>query len=251
MNPTFQIRRVFHDAWFATKGIKGKFWPAIIANILLNVCVASIVLHFYPSSLHNGLPYAARFYVYPILAGLLTAPILGGLFFTALQRARHAETSFMTPFEGYRKIFSIAVAWFILNVIGGLIWNVDHWTGFAHLLSDSRMQAVAIGFGFLVSLFFMFTLPLILDKNLNPLAALAASFQYVCRSFGKIIGTLLLCYFFAGIIFFALEFAFMHTHTLHAIGVILLLLIAIWFIPFMLMVYGELYHRIIDAAPQA
>ena len=246
MGTTFKLRHVFHDAWFATKGIKRKFWPAIITLIMINALAIMMLERWYHLPFYS-LPYAVQFYLCPMISGFLTAPLLAGLCFTAVLRARHEEISLTTPFLGYCKIFSIAVTWFILSILSDFLWNLLHFSAFSDLLSYSKMRMITICFSMIVSALLLFALPLILDKDFKPLTALVISFQYCRRFFGKIIGTFLICYVIIAIIIFALGIGTIHAHTSMAPAVVLIIVIAIWFIPFLFMLYGVLYHRIVDA----
>ncbi len=146
--------------------------------------------------------------LFSLLSLFVTAPLMGGLFYVTLQAIRQQPTSAGDVFEGFRRAFIQLVLGYVVSaILTGLCAIPAVIVGLATLLPSltqhqepspgAILATVGVGLVCLVPLIFltvnwMFTLPLIVDKRLDFWPAMQTSWKMVRKHWWQLFGLIIL-----------------------------------------------------------
>jgi hypothetical protein len=146
--------------------------------------------------------------IFSLLSLFVTAPLMGGLFYVTLQAIRQQPASAGDVFEGFRRAFIQLVLGYVVSaILTGLCAIPAVIVGLATLLPSltqnqepspgAILATVGVGLVCLVPLIFltvnwMFTLPLIVDKRLDFWPAMQTSWKMVRKHWWQLFGLIIL-----------------------------------------------------------
>jgi len=234
----FDVIKVFKAGFSRINGIKQPFVLAFLAYIIIAILLQTILGLFFPSTPEN--PSVINQQIVVILSYPALVPILVGIMMMAIENGRDSNKALEL-----KEIFSYYAFAGTLSMASLLMYMITMFIPIMILLFPESIIALADGtlgsFAMIVVLFlllavvmylsiaYIFTLPLIVDKGLGAWEAMELSRKAVSVRFGKItwIVTLLSIVAFGGVLSFG-------------IGLI-------WAIPlFFVTMYGMLYNNIFE-----
>ncbi len=146
--------------------------------------------------------------IFSLLSLFVTAPLMGGLFYVTLQAIRQQPASAGDVFEGFRRAFIQLVLGYVVSaILTGLCVIPAVIVGLATLLPSlthnqepslgAILATAGVGLVCLIPLIFltvnwMFTLPLIVDKRLDFWPAMQTSWKMVRKHWWPLFGLILL-----------------------------------------------------------
>ncbi len=169
-NYDFSIGDVIKEAWSRTKGLKGSFWGAAIIVFLI-VMVLSFVLGLIVGMLGLGGDSGAGIVAQLVVQLGITAaiyPFMAGIMMMGVNRSVDLPVTFDQAF-GY---FAYAVP----VVIAGLLITLLTWLGFLLLIIP----------GIYLSIAYMLTVVLVVEKKLGAWEAMEASRKAITHHWFKI-----------------------------------------------------------------
>jgi uncharacterized membrane protein len=197
---TFSIFGVLKEALNRSNGVKGTFMGAMLLYLLIQFIIAFTLL--------LAIPQVEEYL--NLLLTLLTLPIAVGIIILGISRAREESLSLKQIFEYFGKYPYLLLGYILVTLFTLL--------GFLALIIP----------GIYLSIAYIYTLPLIADKNLSVWNAMELSRRTVTQQWFRFFGLGIVSFFF--IVISAIPFG---------IGLI-------WSIPTVYIAYGLLYHRLFD-----
>lgn len=173
------IRSCIRRGW---KLLTGEFWPFVGITALI-LALLSVASSFGGATLmrdtkgENGFEFSSG------VGLLLWGPLMGGLMFYFLKKARQEPATVETAFCGFSR------ERFLHVFLAGFASGVLTWLGFALFLLPGIYLLIA----------WMFTLPLVMDKKLDFWSAMELSRKVVTKHWFKFLGF--------GLVLFLLNFA--------------------------------------------
>ena len=205
MTYDFSITGVLKEGFRRTEGVKLTFVGAIIIYALIAVFVKSLVEFIFPNS-----DSLVSIYASSTVEMLFTLPILIGVMFLGIKKAREETLNIPSIFDYFGMIIPIMLAYVAMTIIITI--------GFVLLIIPGIYLAVS----------YAFVYTLIVDKGLDIWEAMELSRKTVTEQWFKFFGLSIL----SGIII--------------VISAIPLGIGLIWSIPMTYIAYGLLYHRLFD-----
>jgi len=205
----FQIMDVIKEAWQRTTGLKGSVLGAGIFIFIVLIAIGAagmFLLDLMPFIDENLISIFAL--IFNCIISILTYPFFAGIIMMGLHRAIDAPVSYKMAFSYFSYTLPIIIASICMVIIVSL--------GFVLLVLP----------GIYLSLAYMFTLPLIIDKNMDFWQAMETSRKAVSQHWFKL--------FFTAIVM----------SIIYVISAIPLGLGLIWTIPMLVALHGILYRRI-------
>ncbi len=206
----FTIGQVLSEGWQRVSGLKGPFWIAAILVLLITM-LAAIVLTGIGSLLGindtSGLGIVTTLIVQLAITAIIY-PFMAGIVMMGVRRSVDLPISYHEVFAYFAYVIPLVVAAILMSLLMTL--------GFILLIIPGIYLAVA----------YIFTVPLIADKNLGAWEAMETSRSAVTRHWFKVFFTLVIM----GLIFM--------------ISVIPLGLGLIWTYPMMVSVMGVMYREV-------
>ncbi|MCK5524572.1 MAG: hypothetical protein KAI83_15685 [Thiomargarita sp.] len=206
-NYDFSISDVLKEAWQKTDGVKGTFWGAfIIAFIGIPVGIIVIIIAI---SLLLGMPveiFQLILYLVQIVLYIVLLPFIVGIIMIAVRRSVELPVRFSIIFDYFGYTIPIVIAFFLTNL----------------LMIIGLMALIIPGIYLLIA--YLFTLPLIVEKNLGPWEAMEASRKAVTHHWFKVFFTIIIM------------------HIIVIISAIPLGIGLIWTLPMIFNVHGILYR---------
>lgn len=211
-NFDFTIKEILSEAWGLTKGAKLIFNLSFLLYILIAVVLSLLLSPLFNSKIH----YESGEFIKGILSdqaqSLLSLPILmpimAGIIMLAVQRASHKMIAVPMIFNYYILVWPLVFASLLINtaVILGLFLLIIP--------------------GIYLSITFVFTIPLIIDKQLGIIEAMKTSYSVVNKKWWKFFGLYMTLVFYCILCIFTIGIGF------------------IWVLPLTFLVNGVLYRRI-------
>ena len=210
----FQIMEVIKEAWQRTSGLKGPVLGAGALIFTVLIMISFAILFFL-----DLIPLVDEGFISLVTAAInfiisiLSYPFIAGIIMMGLYRAIDAPVSYKMAFSYFNYTLPIIIACICMSIMIAL--------GFLLLIIP----------GIYLSIAYMFTLPLIIDKNMDFWQAMETSRKAVTQHWFK--------FFFTGVLMMII----------YLISTIPLGLGLIWTIPMFVALQGVLYRRIfgIDA----
>ena len=212
----FAIGEVISEAWAKTKGAKGTFWLAFLIYIAIGfgaMFAIGAVLGVSMMAGGAGEEAGGASMVLSQLGSQLVSivvmgPMGAGLFIMALRRSVNADISAGMVLNYFGKIVPIlltTILMYIMIIIGLILFILP---------------------GIYLAVGYYMAIPLVVEKNLGPWAALEASRKAVSKRWFSVFGLFLVL----GLINFA--------------GIFTLGILWIWTLPMTLIAFGILYRNI-------
>lgn len=241
------ISGVFNSAWKKLRGSKLSIWSTAIVMVLLAITIAyisnkiktqSIMLHFWLS-----------YIFFPILLYFLLGPFYGGSLMVAIKRFRDEPVNMKTGYQYLHRYIVLGITLAIIGFLSNLVSIVIN----IPVIRDSigsglpYFDLLSGIFSLLIYAFFVLSVPLIIDKNYTIGKALSTSLVKIKSHWFRVF----LIFFFAYLILFLIYIpavlgVVLHSSLLMLFGVLFFAIIAIWFLPFLFLLGGNIYHRLID-----
>ena len=164
---TLSIRSCVGRGW---KLLKGEFWPFVGVTALF-LALLSFVSSFGGSPIKHRMVGESTVEVTSAVVLLVWGPLMGGLLFYFLKKIRMEPATIETAFCGFSRRF--------LNLfLAGFVTSLLTWLGFLCLILPGIYLLVA----------WMFTLPLVVDKQLDFWSAMELSRKVVTKHWFKFLG---------------------------------------------------------------
>jgi len=277
---SFKVFNILREGWQLLKGSKGGIWIAILLLTGASVCLLiinailqfpfAILLPKHPSGLllitYLLYSLAITIIMYAALAPFTTIPIM-----VAIARVDRKKLSIKIAVDCFRRWRPLAGTFVIMmlivvivtvltlltslplfKIISALSTNVHHYT--LAEFNQVRWDKILWGFSIIlfglsiisfVLLFMMFSLPFVVDQKLSTFKAIAKSITVVAHHWFQ----LSLIFFlwlpiFAIVIQLPLLLINFDNELITFIGVLITMLLMVWFIPYSFMVYGICYRKL-------
>ena len=200
----FTIKEVLSEAWKLTDAILIYTIIAVVLSVILSFIFDS-KMYYESGQLLKGIlsDQAQSLLSLPILAPLMT-----GIVMLSIKRASHKTMAVLSIFDYYIYVWPLVFASVLINMIVTF--------GFLMLIIP----------GIYLSITFVFTIPIMIDKQLGIIDAMKTSFRVVSKRWFKFFGIYILLGFFSLLCIFTL-----------GIGLI-------WILPFSFITNAVLYRRI-------
>lgn len=188
-------------------GCISKGWNLLQNN--LGLLIGAILVYLVSQIIFSALgmiPYIG--WIFSLLNLLVVAPLMGGLFYITLQAIRSQRTSVGDVFEGFRRAFmQLCLGYIVPAIFTALCFIPVAIVGVIVLLPtlaskqppEIGMIMMLVGVGLvclipamILSVNWMFTLPLVVDKGLNFWTAMRTSWKKVTQHWWQIFALLLL-----------------------------------------------------------
>ncbi len=250
--PEFQIKNNLVQAWLLLKGSKGPMWVALLAWIFISVAILSIawLTHLvpYPTSTQTTNPLWGI--LLSLIIVIITTPLFAGMNMIAIKRARGETIHIKTGFQYFNKWIPVGLAFIIIFVVSAAL------TTLLNLLIDFViipilpeklvnsivptlfLMLLSSLFFTLIYTFFIFTVPLITDRQFTLFKALQQSVSTVKTHWLALFGLMA--------IFYGLSMVNMLIAQIPYVGLICYIIISIWLIPFIFLNIGLAYHQLVD-----
>ena len=207
----FDIIEILKEGFKRIEGVKGIFLSVFVVYMAIVLVLQIILGIFFPSPPPPAEPNIVNQQIVTILSYPVVMPIIVGIMMLAIHYSRGEVIEFQSIFRYFHLMGKLALAGiliYIITVIGFLLFILP---------------------GIYLSIAYIFTLPLIVDKGMDVWDAMELSRKTVTQHWFKIFG-----------LFFLLSL-FM------ALGVLTLGIGLIWAVPLLFVtLYGLLYTLIFD-----
>lgn len=242
--PVYKIGHLLGASWRASTALKWTIWPALLVALALTWALDTIVLKVLAAHINH---YAVQYYLLPLLFSFVTGPLFAGLIMTGVRHARNETVSVLTPFTYYCQILRLGITIFIVSLISDIGWNIAQ-LSFFNGDSAHTITVTCSVISLIVTLLLLLATPLAADKKISPLGAIINALRLGKTAFGQTLGVFLIAYVILMICFYFLAFLFVATHGMVVVIAIITILLAIWLLPWAIMVYAYIYHAIVDHA---
>ena len=177
---TLSIRSCMRRGW---KLLKGEFWPLVGITALL-LALLGFATSFGGASISHG-ENNHSMEITSTLAMLVWGPLVGGLLFYFLKKIRREPATVETAFCGFSS------QRFLHLFLAGFVTSLLTWLGFLLILP-----------GIYLMIAWMFTLPLVIDKQLDFWSAMELSRKVVTKHWFKFFGfgIVMMLLMFAGVL---------------------------------------------------
>ncbi|HEV2613947.1 MAG TPA: hypothetical protein VGV92_04485 [Gammaproteobacteria bacterium] len=246
------IFAVIVEAWQLTKGAK---WAinavqlTVLGVYILAMAIGTGVLFLlFPDVItqvatkgYDGISssFVITLFIIFIAVFYVTYGLLAGVIKVSIERARGNPISAAMGFNYFSRALPLIVTQIILwlFLIPGIFLDLFH------------IPFLMTLYSFIISSFFYLSLPLVVDRISSPFAAISHSYETIRPHWLKIVGIAALIY----MIYFNLSIPLrigLHTHNYNLVmfGMALILIAMIWIGPFIFLLQGVVYHKLIDSA---
>ena len=165
----FDIIEMIKAGWVRIDGVKGQFIAGFAVYIAMAILVQMILGLIFPQGSAEN-PNLLNQQIVGILSYPVIMPILAGITMMAIHHSRGEEVNFKSVFNYYHIVGKLALAGvfiYILTVVGFLLLILP---------------------GIYVSVAYAFTVPLIVDKNMEVWEAMEHSRKTVTKHWFKVAG---------------------------------------------------------------
>ena len=246
------IGSVLNEAWSLVKGSKWPIW-AIMLGLIAVAALLQIMQFTIFGDDPKHLSYMARYLYFPIITNAIIAPFYAGTIMVAIKRARGEQVSAGSGYQYCNRYLPTATVMVVVAFIASLGIIIINVPTVLQTLEQTRTLfffalLLALFFSVLVYTFFLLSIPLTVDKKYNPSQAMANSILWVKPYWFKILLLFIIVdfYIIAAAIPMYLGMLFMNTIIMF-IGICLFLLALVWLAPFLFLIQGVIYHKLVDA----
>lgn len=207
----FDIIEIIKEGFRRIEGVKGIFLATFVVYVVITIVVQIILSIFFPSPPPPAEPNIVNQQIVTILSYPVVMPIVTGIMMLAIDYSRGEGIEFKSIFNYFHLTGKLALA--------GILIYIMTIIGFVLLILP----------GIYLSIAYIFTLPLIVDKGMNVWDAMELSRKAVTKHWFKVFG-----------LFFLLSL-------IMALGTLALGIGLIWAVPLLFVtLYGLLYPLIFD-----
>jgi len=210
----FAIGAILKEAWQKTSGVKGPLWGGLLM-VMLVVFGISIVMGLLVRQVGSMGSSAALAAALQITLTIAMYPLMAGIMMIGIRRAVDLPVNWKLTFGYFSFLLPIVISVFLTMIMTCL--------GFMLLIIP----------GIYLSLAYMLTIPLIIDKGLGPWQAMEVSRKAISKHWFKVFG-----------LYFIMALIYMVSMIPLGLGVI-------WTMPMFIMVTGVLYREIFGVSEQA
>jgi len=237
----FAIGDVLSEAWGKVSGSKGTIIGAALLTFLLMFVMLFLIafISAVMTKVAPGLGRAIQLALQIIFSALIY-PLVAGLFLIGIRRAANYPIRFTLIFDFFNKAVPLLLSYLLINLVilvptGVLLGVAAALVFVAGLPSAVFWLAIAIVviYSIYLGIAYLFTLPLIVERDLSAWQALEASRKAVSQHWFKVFGLMLLCYILMVLSGFTLFIA------------------SIWIVPLSLIALGIVYRTIFGVLPPA
>ena len=207
----FDIIEIIKVGFNSIHGVKGIFVAAFVTYVAIAIVVQIILGIFFPSPPPPADPNYLNQFIVTILSYPVLMPLISGVIMLAIKYSRDEHIEFKSIFEYYHltgKVSLAAILIYVMTVIGFILLILP---------------------GIYLSIAYVFTLPLIVDKGMDVWDAMELSRKTVTKHWFKVFGLMFLL------------------SVIMALGALAFGIGLIWAVPLMFVtLYGLLYPLIFD-----
>ncbi len=245
---SLRVGKILNSAWEQVKGVK---WPIWVVAIVVGVAAIAIRLILdklmgvdlkHPEFVNNII-------IIPIIMNAIVAPFYAGMLMIAITRARGESPRVKTGFQYFHKWIPLGITLVVTSLIGSIPYIIVNIPGFISGSPEIKAIAdlIAMILALIIYVLFLLSVPLVADKDKSPGQAISTSVKLVAPHWLKVFVAVLIPYVFVLIIIIPLILGFAFSSMLLlALGYIIFIVALIWLLPFLLMVLGTIYHRLVD-----
>jgi len=207
----FDIIETIKEGFRRIEGVKGTFVTAFVLYIFVAIVLQIILGFIFPSPPAPAEPNYINQQIVTILSYPVLMPLMIGIIMLAINHSRGEEIDYRSIFNYYHLTGTLSLAAILIYIMTVL--------GFVLLILP----------GIYLSIAYVFTLPLIVDKNMNVWEAMEFSRKSVTKHWFKVFALMFLLSLIMGV------------------GILALGIGLIWAVPLMFVtLYGLLYPLIFD-----
>lgn len=245
----FSILGVLRDAWHFVDGSKLPIWAIAIFIGVVAFFLQWLIMALFSIDPQNPSPLY-RYLLVPVINNVVIAPFFGGAVMVAVFRARGEPASGIVGYHYFSKTLPLMLLMLIIAVAANLITYLAHLPSLSTLLGDHVGFINILGaiISILVYVFSFLSVPLLLDKKLSPLQALLTSCRIIASCWLKTLVLIIIVYACFIIAMIPLYIAAMIHPYVKIVGAIIVIILLFWLIPFLFLVQGVVYHRLIDTS---
>jgi hypothetical protein len=225
-NYDFNIIDIIKTSYRYTKGFKATAWTLVIIMAVVTYALYQLIGLFLPHAELNSEQFRQNMLLFGFLAIPISAPLMTGFYMTIISYLRAEKVSYKSIFKYYPITWKLSLASLFIHTINkGLFFSINTICDYLHL----ELVILAYVLSASVGIIYIFTLPLIADKELKIWDAMELSRKAVFSHFFKII------------------FLYLTLMIIMAISVIPLGIGMIWTVPMIFIgFYGLLYRVMFD-----
>lgn len=245
---TFKISDILSESWKKLPGVKWPIWAVILvtfaAALVGFLVIMSIGIHLYDAHL----PLIWLTLVHPIVLNVIAGIFICGMIMPAIKQLRGEPISVATGFAYFSRApqamtFMLLVGSIsaILNYLSEIL---NQHTGMS-TVHFTWIQLASMLINLLLMLFFYLTIPLIADRNQTVFQAMGNSLRLVAPHGYKVLGIILILYFLLIIASLPLMIGLALNYPLIVFaGAIFLFIVAIWLLPYAMMLQANIYLKL-------
>lgn len=244
---SFNLSEVFTEAWQRVRGNKWAIWAIALPLGLIAIIVQYLIGRIF----HMDAQGSSTFYRYllmPLINAVVVAPFYAGAFMTAILCARGQPIGPKTGFQYFSKSVPVIITMLIIAFAANIITYIAHLPALGNAMNfhTGWLNLIAILITIVVYLFTLFSVPLVVDKNLSPVPAIKTSFQIIKHCWLKTLALLIIMYVFFIVAMIPFYVGAMIHPIAKIIGGLITIGILIWLVPFIFLLQGVLYHKLVD-----
>jgi hypothetical protein len=169
------------------EAVRGHFWISVGAILVAYICLGA----------GSAIPCVG-----PLIQLVLQGPLMGGLYWFFMKLVRHEEPSISDAFAGFTRGFlQLFLATLVASLLAGLCVVPGIATFVISAMTGSR-NLIGIGVGLILmgavpavylSISWLFSMPLVIDKEINFWAAMELSRKVVSMHWFQVFGLAVVC----------------------------------------------------------
>lgn len=243
-----RIRNTFKNAWSRLHGSKKSIWSIAVLVILISATIEyfSKWLFLVDSTAFH---YWARYIIVPIIMSLLIGPFYGGSLMVAIQCARGESINIKSGYEYFHRYSQAAILMAIIALASNLMVIILNIPSVAESVGLSMPYFDLLGalFSFAIYSLFVLSIPLAIDKNKSVSESLIESIKIIKPHWLRVFFIFFLAYLVLFIFYVPIVLGLSFSSaTITIIGVSVFVFFMIWFLPFLFLLGGEIYHQLVD-----
>jgi len=245
---TFAVWEIIRQAWELVGGSKWPIWAIALFIVgIVSLIIQLIIAYIFRIDI-KAPPMIYQYLILPCINSIVIAPFFGGAVMVGITRARGKAISPKSGYQYFRKTLALMITMLIMALLANIINTFVHLhTVVATLgLGAGWLNILAAIISLLVYVFLFLSVPLVTDKNLAPLKALKLSFKVVKHCWFKVLILFITVYLFFLIAMIPLFVGTLIHPYARLLGIGILIAALIWLIPFVFLVEGVLYHKLVD-----
>lgn len=244
----FTISGIIGDSFSSLKGIKGKVW----LNVFFMLIITALLNLFAYSILSIDIVYPPFYFAYivmPIVTNFFIAPFYAAAVMVCVSHLRKESMSIKKCFSYFFQYFSLGLALAIIGLLASLFIIIINIPAIINYIGQHKiwLDLVAGLYSLFIYTFFILTIPLIADKKLRPLPALKESCRYISQHWIRTLIIIMITYLIILLCTIPLLIGLLLAHRyIVLLGGIIIIVLFIWVVPFLFMIQGMIYHRLVD-----